>query len=245
LTSSKEAEGDFIKVDPTDLDTFVQNAGKFGPDEAQRRLIRLGIPTDRVNALRAAFDQEAKRIVVLRNPPGLDRGHDQPWYLGPTADDRFWPAITEYLAAENWSGDDLDNLDRASTKVVAHLRHPRTSRFTTRGLVLGHVQSGKTTNFTSVIAKAADRDYRFFIVLSGVHNSLREQTQERMGHYLVEPNPKYWLPLTGPNKDFTPPENAKVYLSAVGEHYVLCIVKRTMHVCRNLKTGSLALALML
>ena len=35
-----------------------------------------------------------------------------------------------------------------------------------RGLVLGYVQSGKTTNFTAVIAKAADAGYRFFIVLS-------------------------------------------------------------------------------
>jgi Z1 domain len=235
LTSSEEPAADLIRVDPTDLDTFVQNAGKFGPDEAQRRLIRLGIPSDRVAALRNAFDQEAKRLVVLRNPPSLDRGHEQPWYLGPSPGDRFWPAITQYLAAEDWSRNDLDNLDGASTKVVAHLRHPKTLRFTTRGLVLGHVQSGKTTNFTSVIAKAADRDYRFFIVLSGVHNSLREQTQERMGHYLVEPNPAYWLPLTGPNKDFIAPENAKVYLSVVGERYVLCIVKKNHARLQKLK----------
>ena len=36
-----------------------------------------------------------------------------------------------------------------------------------RGLVLGYVQSGKTTNFTAVIAKAADAGYRPVIVLSG------------------------------------------------------------------------------
>src|SRR5206468_962192 len=104
------------------------------------------------------------------------------------------------------------------TKVLARMRHPQTDHFTTRGLVIGHVQSGKTSNFTSVIAKAADRDYRFFIVLSGVHNSLREQTQERLDGHLVGPNPKYWLPLTGANRDFTAPENATVYLSRVGDH---------------------------
>ena len=44
---------------------------------------------------------------------------------------------------------------------------------------LGYVQSGKTTNFTAVIAKAADAGYRFFVVLSGVHDALRQQTQDR------------------------------------------------------------------
>ena len=232
---SVESEGRASGIDPTDLDTFVQNAGRFGPDEAERRLVRLGIPKERVQALRAAFDEEAKRIVVLRNPPSLDRQHEQPWYLGPAPGDRFWPAITKYLVAESWSPDDVDNLDIASTKVVARLRHPRTKTFTTRGLVLGHVQSGKTTNFTSVIAKAADRDYRFFIVLSGVHNSLREQTQERLGHYLVEPNPMYWLPLTGPTRDFTGPDNAKVYISTAGERFVLCIIKKNHARLRKLR----------
>jgi Z1 domain len=213
-------------VDPTDLDTFVQAARKFGPDEAQRRLTRLGIAVGKVQKLRAAYNAEAIRLVVLRNPPSLDRTHEQPWYLGPSDDDRFWPAILTMLEKEHWVEEDLKNLEQASTKVVARLRHPRTPRFTTRGLVLGHVQSGKTTNFTSVIAKAADRDYKLFIVLSGVHNSLREQTQERLSHYLVDPNVEYWMPLTGPTKDFVAPENANVYLSKVGEHRVLCIVKK-------------------
>src|SRR5256885_717245 len=142
----------------------------------------------------------ARRLKELRDPPSLDaKNGDKPWYAGPDNDDRFWRAIVELLKTRDWSADDLKNLDFASTKVLARMRHPQTDRFTTRGLVIGHVQSGKTSNFTSVIAKAADRDYRFFIVLSGVHNSLREQTQERLDEDLVTPSPEYWLPLTGPS----------------------------------------------
>jgi hypothetical protein len=235
VSESSETESTGNGVDLTDLDTFVQAARKFGPDEAQRRLTRLGIPPEKVRKLRAAYDAEARRLVVLRNPPSLDRRHEQPWYLGPSDDDRFWPAIAAQLGKEDWAAEDLRNLDLASTKVVARLRHPRTPHFTTRGLVLGHVQSGKTTNFTSVIAKAADREYKLFIVLSGVHNSLREQTQERMGHYLVDPTPEYWMPLTAPTKDFVAPQNANVYLSSVGEHHVLCIVKKNVMRLRRLK----------
>jgi GTPase Era involved in 16S rRNA processing len=62
--------------------------------------------------------------------------------------------------------------------------------------VLGYVQSGKTANFTAVISKAADVGFRFIIVLSGLTNSLREQTQERMYHDLIQRSPERWFSWT-------------------------------------------------
>ena len=59
--------------------------------------------------------------------------------------------------------------------------------------MLGYVQSGKTANFTATIAKAADAGYRLFIVLSGVHNALRRQTQLRLDQQLYELNKTRWL----------------------------------------------------
>ena len=47
-------------------------------------------------------------------------------------------------------------------------------------MVVGQVQSGKTANYTGLICKAADAGYRLIIVLAGLHNSLRSQTQERL-----------------------------------------------------------------
>ncbi|MGY2255726.1 PD-(D/E)XK motif protein [Pseudomonas reactans] len=49
-----------------------------------------------------------------------------------------------------------------------------------RGLVVGHVQSGKTGNYTGLICKAADAGYKIIIVLAGLHNNLRSQTQIRL-----------------------------------------------------------------
>jgi hypothetical protein len=49
-----------------------------------------------------------------------------------------------------------------------------------RGMVIGHVQSGKTTNYSALICKAADAGYRTIILLAGITNSLRSQTQERL-----------------------------------------------------------------
>jgi len=49
-----------------------------------------------------------------------------------------------------------------------------------RGLVVGHVQSGKTGHYTGLICKAADAGYKIIIVLAGMHNNLRSQTQMRL-----------------------------------------------------------------
>jgi hypothetical protein len=47
-------------------------------------------------------------------------------------------------------------------------------------MVMGHVQSGKTTNYSALICKAADAGYKIVILLAGITNSLRTQTQERL-----------------------------------------------------------------
>ncbi|MGR9461158.1 Z1 domain-containing protein (plasmid) [Rhizobium leguminosarum] len=54
-----------------------------------------------------------------------------------------------------------------------------------RGMVMGHVQSGKTTNYSALICKAADAGYRTIILLAGITNSLRSQTQERLDETFI------------------------------------------------------------
>src|SRR4051812_28853941 len=167
-------------VDAHDLDAFTQLVRRWTPEEAERQFARLTHDPAYAARVRAAYDVEAQKVRELRDPPGLASDSDIAWYAGPGDNDAFWTALRQLLEQREWTPEDISNLDTASTKVVARMAHPGVERFSTRGLVIGHVQSGKTTNFTSVIAKAADRDYRLFIVLSGIHNGLREQTQERL-----------------------------------------------------------------
>ena len=69
---------------------------------------------------------------------------------------------------------------------MENLENPNSSKsFSKKGLVLGYIQSGKTANFTALIAKAADSGYRLVIVLAGVHNTLRSQTQKRLDQELT------------------------------------------------------------
>ena len=49
-----------------------------------------------------------------------------------------------------------------------------------RGLVYGHVQSGKTANYIGLINRAFDAGYQIVIVLTGMTEDLRQQTQSRI-----------------------------------------------------------------
>src|SRR6185369_3684224 len=90
--------------------------------------------------------------------------------------------------------------------------------FQGRGLVVGYVQSGKTANYTAVAARAADAGYRLVIVLSGIHESLRAQTQHRLekeltGHHDggVDPGKwgQQWIALTSQTRDFNKDEDPR------------------------------------
>lgn len=78
------------------------------------------------------------------------------------------------------------SLSDVGTKILGHLQAPESQgKWDRRGLVIGHVQSGKTANYMGVIAKAADAGYKFIIVIAGIHNNLRKQTQERIDEGFV------------------------------------------------------------
>ncbi|MDQ1438210.1 MAG: hypothetical protein QOK43_1839 [Acidimicrobiaceae bacterium] len=113
----------------------------------------------------------------------------EPWYTPErrARHEFYWPAYAKYLTDRNdWPVEAVASLDDATTKVVERLSDPeRVEPYQSKGLVVGYVQSGKTANFTGVLAKAIDAGYRLLIVLTGTVNLLREQTQRRIDMELV------------------------------------------------------------
>ena len=153
--------------------------------------------------------------MLLDSPPGVydhsvtAEARMAGWYTGPEEGDEIWPRLRAKLESGSL-GDVVDEVDKASTKVVAHLADPHIQSLKKRGLVVGYVQSGKTANYTAVMAKAADAGYRLFIVLSGLHNNLRRQTQVRLTGDLVDHD---WAPLTSDVADFGNVINGAALLS--------------------------------
>ena len=72
-------------------------------------------------------------------------------------------------------------LDASTDQVLRQLEDPRRpGRWHREGLVVGQVQSGKTANYIGLICKAADAGYKLIVVLAGIDNGLRSQTQLRV-----------------------------------------------------------------
>ena len=111
-----------------------------------------------------------------------------PWYTPQSQQGRswYWPAYRHLLVEKGWPETAVADLDSASDRVVERLANPTDeAAYQSKGLVVGYVQSGKTANFTGVIAKAVDAGYRLVIVLGGTLNLLRAQTQRRLDMELI------------------------------------------------------------
>lgn len=99
----------------------------------------------------------------------------------------FWSRYKQYLLTiKAWPLEVVQAIDETTNEVLQSLGDPNNSEpFDRRGLVLGYVQSGKTANFTGLINKAYDLGYKLVIVLAGMHNDLRAQTQIRLEEEVV------------------------------------------------------------
>ena len=192
--------------------------------------------------------QEANRTFErARVISGGDQLED--WLVGVDRSDwYYWKSLRAHLlGVKNWSKDTVASLDDASDRVLRELKHPSTSEFDVRGLVLGYVQSGKTANFTAVIAKAADAGYRLVVVFSGIDKGLRRQTQIRLNRELTgyahnpkgavrfPPVGKQWHQFTTDDLDgdFHPGRANSAALQ--GSQPVLIVVKKNGAVLRRLK----------
>ncbi|MFG2927027.1 Z1 domain-containing protein [Streptomyces achromogenes] len=141
-----------------------------------------------------AFDADLRKalddaVPVHPEPGCVTISRDfQPWYTREQAANRsfYWSSYERLLRRKGWSDAAVAGLDEAAHAVVERLADPtRVDSYGARGLVVGYVQSGKTANFTGVIAKAIDAGYRLVIVLGGTLNLLRGQTQRRLDMELI------------------------------------------------------------
>lgn len=94
----------------------------------------------------------------------------------------FWGRYREYLEIEkNFAPDVINKLDRLTDSILDNLFDPTLKvTINKKGLVVGQVQSGKTANYTGLVCKAADAGFKLIIIMAGIHNNLRSQTQLRI-----------------------------------------------------------------
>lgn len=175
-------------------------------------------------------------LIKLFPVPIISSRRQSRWYLGPRASaSPNWYAYRDHLRRKGWGETAVSSIDEASTRITNELLCPNTDaegRF--QGLVLGYVQSGKTASMAATIAKAADSGYRMVIILAGLTNILRQQTQRRIEADIVSHNPERWWVGTTEEKDFRLERGIKLPTLERGK-CALLVVKKNAAVLRRLK----------
>ncbi|TIM46723.1 MAG: endonuclease [Mesorhizobium sp.] len=115
----------------------------------------------------------------------VDASDFKPWLrdakIGGLIKPYYWDRYRQLLGKNGLPPGVIRSTDEVTDKILDRLGDPRDmSSWSRRGMVVGHVQSGKTANYTGLVCKAADAGYRLIIVIAGIHNNLRNQTQARL-----------------------------------------------------------------
>ncbi|GAA3972604.1 Z1 domain-containing protein [Pedobacter ginsengiterrae] len=125
-----------------------------------------------------------------------------PWLNDEKANINFelWNRYKLYMS-ENDPSFPVNDLDDFTDKILDKCINPKDSNsWDRRGMVVGHVQSGKTSNYVGLINKATDAGYKVIIVIAGTISSLRRQTQERIDSGYIGRNSSAFINNKGENK---------------------------------------------
>lgn len=199
---------------------------------------------------------------AIESTPGsiiLNDYDQKEWYTERKneIDQKFWIRYKDYLIEKKGFSPNIvsklgnETLDQ---NLMNHLLDPETrtdSAVLRRGLVIGDVQSGKTSTYIGLICKAADAGFKVFILLTGTIESLRKQTQERVEEGFIgidmsdmatggkrvgvgtDNKPLYATTLTSRNNDFTG-NSDKIAVALNNFHAVVFVIKKQKDVLNKL-----------
>ena len=181
LSQKQKAEAD-LSID--DLKEIIQSSLNFFSIDADQ---------EDFNELLQDLEYE----VFLRHTTGQvlygeEHNDSHDWYDDEKISDHsFWERYRRFLIEKSFlAKKSLDLLGEKTLPAILNcLANPK-SEFTgkpilRRGLIIGDVQSGKTSTYIGMICKAADAGYKVIILLAGITESLRQQTQERVDEGVV------------------------------------------------------------
>lgn len=139
-------------------------------------------------AERLAREFEARLDVIMTIGSVLTEEGYEPWLENARAgiEPYYWTRYQKHLIDSGFAGPVVATLDEVTSRTLGLLENPlKQEPWDRRGMVMGHVQSGKTANYVGLICKAADAGYKLMVVIAGVHNNLRNQTQSRVDEGFV------------------------------------------------------------
>ncbi|BAC12131.1 endonuclease [Oceanobacillus iheyensis HTE831] len=135
--------------------------------------------------LETYFDVQMEQGVLVQGEEQQKR--DNTWWTSKYKQESksyYWNRYKEFMK-QSLPTDVVKGIGEDTDVVMNNLENPKVESFSRYGMVVGHVQSGKTANYSALLCKAADAGYKFIVVIAGGINNLRNQTQERLNESFV------------------------------------------------------------
>ncbi len=159
--------------------------------EEIRAFLKGKFPGDLIDALIQEHKEENDVETLAASILTSDKNKNKAtWYKKVDSPESRWGKLKNVLrsGSKPWRDEHINDLDEQSDLVLRNIAAPNGPAGIYKGLVLGYVQSGKTANFSASIAKAIDQGYKIIIVLGGLYNNLRSQTERRLRKELIKPH---------------------------------------------------------
>ena len=169
------------------------------------------------------YEAHQERIEFRGNDGALFDLNQDNCYAVPQNQYSGWQTYVRKLKDQGWKEESLKNLEEASIGILKRLKADTTECGAVKGLVIGHVQSGKTANMEALMEMASDYGWNMFIILSGTIESLRQQTLRRM---LKDFNPGgnlTWHVVDNPDKHNPAPQYMDFSPSSKLRYFAVCL----------------------
>ncbi|MDB2468658.1 Z1 domain-containing protein [Alphaproteobacteria bacterium] len=160
-------------------------------EELTERWVENMLPNGLDNEVLVRLVNDLSEQLVISQDYGntiVDKQHEPWWsdFKQNNSDAHYWPRFEIHLRKKGeLPPQPMKQLNDITDDIVDLMGNPNKDVGLRRGMVIGHVQSGKTLNYSSVICKAADAGFKIIILLTGTTNSLREQTQKRINEAFI------------------------------------------------------------
>lgn len=200
--------------------------------------------------LETQFNVKMEQGILIKGTAQQNR--DTTWWTGKAqkeSEDYYWSRYKQYLQ-DSLPPEVVKTINDDTDVVMNNIENPTKTQFDRRGMVVGHVQSGKTGNYAGLICKAADAGYKFIVVIAGGIKNLRNQTQERLNEAFVgkdggqqvgvgignAQDDKLPISLTNREKDFNKQDadrNAQSTNFDTNTTPVILVIKKNVHSLKN------------
>lgn len=192
----------------------------------------------------AAFRTNALRLLLSRIAVRMELGTaltgnaiHQPWVDSLPIEWKCWSEYKTSLFEQGLPEGVIRTIGYDTRRILDLAGNPRSIiGWDRRGLVLGHVQSGKTSNYSGLLCRAADAGYKLFIIIAGIHENLRSQTQQRIDAAFIDLAPGDMRPISLTTKDLDFSKDSadhRIPPKGVASSLVL-VVKKNASILRNL-----------